>query len=215
MQINKDCALILGLVDDSVILVGIEDPQYVMRRVPKPNFPLILDPNLHFLYALFLPSLIWKHFISAVLSCHPSFSQNLTLLTCIMNLEGVRQLPQKKVGVHTETLRRTGAWISAQCDSLRDCYGYSFGSGNWVAIHHRYPWSLESFDILFKSGEKYGCYEGKTNNFWLLGYSLSEEDMWSMLWRWWTKRSFVARLVLWWVSIVNEVDFVISEHSSE
>jgi hypothetical protein len=37
---------------------------------------------------------------------------------------------------------------------------------------------LESFDIIFKSGDKFGCYEGKTSNFWLLGYGLSEKDMW-------------------------------------
>jgi len=36
----------------------------------------------------------------------------------------------------------------------------------------------ESFDILFKCGDKFGCYEGKTSNFWLLGYGLSEKDMW-------------------------------------
>ena len=36
----------------------------------------------------------------------------------------------------------------------------------------------ESFDIIFKCGDKYGCYEGKTSNFWLLGYMLSEKDMW-------------------------------------
>jgi hypothetical protein len=38
---------------------------------------------------------------------------------------------------------------------------------------------VESFDIIFKSGNKFGCYEGKTSNFWLLGYGLSEEDMWT------------------------------------
>ena len=37
---------------------------------------------------------------------------------------------------------------------------------------------VESFDIIFKSGDKSGCYEGKTSNFWLLGYGLSEEEMW-------------------------------------
>jgi len=36
----------------------------------------------------------------------------------------------------------------------------------------------ESFDIIFKCGDKYGCYEGRTSNFWLLGYMLSEKDMW-------------------------------------